>query len=157
MAADKDLIIGDRTYHFGMVPPIESIEVQSNIIKIIGEPLFKALTGAKAPAGGNGEAPAEMSDEEMEQAGIAAIALLTKNLDAKVLISLTTTVFKYTSMSETGKQPVRIDMNQHFLGRNLELWKVFIGGLRYNFQDFFPASLFGSIAGKVQKYVDSRS
>jgi hypothetical protein len=62
------------------------------------------------------------------------------------LLETMTTVFKYVGC---GNVP-RLDMNTHFIGRNKEMWAVFIYALRYNYQDFLPENLLASIGQQIQ-------
>lgn len=127
---------GDRVFAFGTIPPVDAIRVEIAIASVIGEPLFKAFMDAKKT--GSTEADAE-------QAGAAAIGMLTSKMDADKLLATMETVFKYVSCD--GK---RVEINATFAGRNKEVWQVFIAALRYNFSDFFPESLFASIRKKVE-------
>lgn len=132
---DNQQIIGDRQYSFGTIPPVEAIQVQVAIMRVIGEPLFKAFMETK----GKQDDP-EAAKKDQEAAGIAAISLLLAKLDADILTATMQTVFKYVTCD--GK---RVDMNATFVGRNKELWQVFIAALRFNFSDFLEGNLFASI------------
>lgn len=130
-------IIGDRSFSFGTIPPIEAIRVEVAIAKVIGEPLFKAFMDSKKIGEDSEEAKAQA-----DAAGAAAIGLLTSKMNADDLIATMETVMKYVNVD--GK---RVNIDATFNGRNKELWQVFIGALRYNFSDFLPANLFASIPG----------
>jgi hypothetical protein len=120
----KELRIGDRTYTFGMLPAVEAVKVEIAIAKVIGEPLFQSLVAADKVDG----------VVNKEAIGAAAIGMLTSRMNADELLQTMETVFNHTSVNGE-----RIEINSAFTGRNVELWKVFIGGLRYNFRDFFDA------------------
>jgi len=133
---ENSKIIGDRTYSFGTIPPVEAIRVEVAVARVIGEPLFKAFM--ETTKGGS-------ASNDAETAGAAAIGLLVSKMDADDIISTMGTVFKYVSIDGQ-----RADINAHFNGRNKELWQVFIAALRFNFADFLPESLFASLPGVVK-------
>lgn len=130
---ENQKIIGDRTYTFGTIPPIEAIVVEVAIAKVIGEPLFRAFMDSKKT--GN-------TEEEMNMAGGVAIGMLASKMEAKDLVSTMQTVFQYVGIAGV---KTRVDINADFMGRNREVWQVFIAALRFNFSDFLPASLFASL------------
>jgi hypothetical protein len=115
-----------------MMPPTKSIKVEVTIARVIGEPLFKAFMDHRQ----TGE-----SQQSMMQAGAAAIGLMASRLDADELLQTMITVFEYVSCDS--KRIGSID--ECFVGRNKELWEVFIYALRFNFTDFLRESLFDSI------------
>ena len=121
--------LNGRQFTFGTIPPVEAIKVEVAVARVIGEPLFKAFMDSKKPG-----------EQEAEQAGAAAIGLLLSKMDADELIQTMTTVFAYVTCD--GK---RVDINSTFVGRNKEVWQVFIQALRHNFSDFLPAGLLGSL------------
>jgi hypothetical protein len=131
MAVEKDFKLNERLFTFSTIPAFEAIDVEVNVAKVIGEPLFAAFT---APEG-----------KDADALGAIAIGQLLSNMDAKVLKETITTVFKYVRCD--GKEIV-IDM--HFTGRNKELWIVLIQALRFNFSDFLPDSLLTSLKGKIK-------
>jgi len=129
--------IGERTYSFGTLPPVEAVRVEVAIARVIGEPLFKAFMDAKKTGS---------TEKDAEQAGATAIGLLLSKMDADELLATMETVFKYVTCD--GK---RVEINATFSGRNKELWQVFIAALRFNFSDFLPAGLFASVQSAVTK------
>jgi hypothetical protein len=139
--------IGDREYAFSTLPAVASLKVEVTIAKVIGEPLFKAFASRG-------------SDEQTaEQAAIAAVGLLTSRLDEAELVRTMATVFQYVGFVELEgghAQVARICPNanvdkidEHFTGRNRELWQVLIEALRFNFADFFSDGL--SLSGLIKK------
>lgn len=121
--------IGERKYSFGTIPATTAIKVEVAIARVIGEPLFKAFTSV-----------GKMDDKKaMKEAGMAAIGLMAARMDADELLVTMKTVFGFVTFD--GK---RIDIDQHFTGRNKELWEVFVAALQHNFSDFLPDSLFDS-------------
>jgi hypothetical protein len=116
----NQLIMGDRTYSFGTIPAVEAVRVEIAIARVIGEPLFKAMT--------------ENDGKDVEAVGASVIGLLTSRMDADELLAVMGIVFNHTSANGQ-----RIEINSTFTGRNRELWQVFVGALRFNFQDFFDA------------------
>lgn len=120
---NNTLTVGDRTYYFGDIPAVEAVRVEIAIVKIIGEPLFKAMVDSK-----------DGDKLSVEAIGASAIGLLTSRMDADELINTIEIVLKYVTCNGS-----RIEINSAFTGRNKELWLVFLGGLRYNFRDFFGA------------------
>ena len=134
---DNTKQIGERTYSFGTIPPVEAVRVEVAVARVIGEPLFKAFMDAKKTGS---------TEKDAEQAGATAIGLLLSKMDADELLATMETVFKYVTCD--GK---RVDINATFTGRNKELWQVFIAALRFNFSDFLPAGLFASVQGKTKK------
>lgn len=129
--------IGDRIYSFGTIPPMDAIRVEVAIARVIGEPLFKAFMDAKKTGS---------SETDAEQAGATAVGMLLSKMDADELLKTMETVFKYVSCE--GK---RIDLNASFAGRLLEMHKVFVEALKFNFSDFLPAGLFASVQNAVTK------
>ena len=134
---DNKKQVGDRTFAFGTIPPVEAIKVEVAIARVIGEPLFKAFMDAKKTGS---------TEKDAEQAGATAIGLLLSKMDADELLATMETVFKYVTCD--GK---RVEINATFAGRNKELWQVFIAALRFNFSDFLPAGLFASVQSAVTK------
>lgn len=128
---ENNTTIGDRVISVGFLPALKAVKVQVAIANLCGEALFKAVT---------------TKNNNTEEAGAAAISALTSHLDSDVLINAMTTVFEYVTID--GKRVSSID--EAFAGgRNKELWQVFFFALKVNFKDFFPESLFRSIAAKV--------
>ncbi|MDX9707853.1 MAG: putative phage tail assembly chaperone [Azospira sp.] len=134
---DNTKQIGERTYSFGTLPPVEAVRVEVAVARVIGEPLFKAFMDAKKTGS---------TEKDAEQAGATAIGLLLSKMDADELLATMETVFKYVTCD--GK---RVEINATFSGRNKELWQVFIAALRFNFSDFLPAGLFASVQSAVTK------
>lgn len=134
---DNTKQIGERTYSFGTLPPVEAVRVEVAVARVIGEPLFKAFMDAKKTGS---------TEKDAEQAGATAIGLLLSKMDADELLATMETVFKYVTCD--GK---RVEINATFAGRNKELWQVFIAALRFNFSDFLPAGLFASVQSAVTK------
>lgn len=134
---DNTKQIGERTYSFGTLPPVEAVRVEVAVARVIGEPLFKAFMDAKKTGS---------TEKEAEQAGATAIGLLLSKMNADELLETMKTVFQYVTCD--GK---RVDINATFTGRNKELWQVFIAALRFNFSDFLPAGLFASVQSAVTK------
>lgn len=134
---DNTKQIGERTYSFGTIPPVEAVRVEVAVARVIGEPLFKAFMDAKKTGS---------TEKDAEQAGATAIGLLLSKMDADELLATMETVFKY--VTRDGK---RVEINATFAGRNKELWQVFIAALRFNFSDFLPAGLFASVQSAVTK------
>jgi hypothetical protein len=114
---DKTLTIKDRIYSFGTIPALEAITVEVAIARVIGEPLFKALS--------------EEKQNSVESIGQTAIGLITARMDADELIKTMTTVFKYVNCDGN-----RVEIDSTFTGKNKELWQVFLGALKFNFADF---------------------
>jgi hypothetical protein len=134
---DNTKQIGERSYSFGTLPPVEAVRVEVAVARVIGEPLFKAFMDAKKTGS---------TEKDAEQAGATAIGLLLSKMDADELLATMETVFKYVTCD--GK---RVEINATFSGRNKELWLVFIAALRFNFSDFLPAGLFASVQSAVTK------
>lgn len=135
--------LGDRVYSIGHMPPTKSVRVQIAVARVIGEPLFKLVAGAKSkPAG-------EQTDEEKaaEQAQFfSVIALMAKGMDADELVQTMELVFQHVSID--GKPVTSLDA-AFAGGRNKEMWQAFLFALKVNFSDFMPAALSASIAGKL--------
>ena len=130
----NQVVIGNRTFSIGTIPPVEAIRVEVAIARVIGEPLFKAFTEKGK------------SLEDQKGAVGAAIGLMASKMEPDELINTMKTVFSYVSCDGN-----RIDMNATFVGKNKELWLVFIEALKLNFADFFPADLFASLQKAIQK------
>lgn len=125
--------IGGRQISIGTLGIIDALRVEVAIAKVIGEPLFAALTTVKDGA---------------EKMGVTALAIgqLASKMDADDLIKTMETVFKCVSID--GK---RINsMEESFNGRNKEIWQVFIAALKANFADFFPENLLTSLSSTEQ-------
>jgi len=135
---DNTKIIGGRTFSFGHIPPLEAVGVEVAVARVIGEPLFKAFMDSKTAN----------ADEKKtaDQAGAAAIGMMLAKMDAKELTTTMTTVFQYVNCD--GK---RVEINATFIGRNKELWLVFVEALRFNFSDFLPDGLFASLQSAMPK------
>lgn len=129
--------INGRVYSFGTIPPFEALRVEVAIGRVIGEPLFKAFMDQKKPGK---DADPEQTKKDQEAAGAAAVGLIMSKMDADTIIETMQTVFKYVSVD--GK---RANVEADFVGRNKELWQVFIAALQHNFSDFLPAGLLASI------------
>jgi hypothetical protein len=136
MAEGNRKTIGEHEYSFGTLPAIEAVRVEVAIGRVIGEPLFKAFMDHKKTG---------QEEDDMRQAGAAAIGLMTSKMDTDELIQTMESVLKYVTCD--GK---RLDINAHFTGRNKELWQVFIAALQHNFSDFLPESLFASVRDKLK-------
>lgn len=130
-------VIGGRTYSFGTIPPLDAVDVEIAIASVIGEPLFRMFMDHKK----TGNTP-----EEEQAAMASAIGLLMSKMNKALLRETLTTVFSFVGVDGRA----RIDINSDFMGRNKELWLVFIAALRHNFSDFLPESLLNSMQGKIQ-------
>jgi tail assembly chaperone len=113
--------IGGRTFSFGVMPATVALGVEVSVMRVIGEPLFKALTTAEKKDKG-----------KMLEIGGAAVGLMAARMDAAELQRTMQTVFEYVSVDGQ-----RVNIDSHFTGRNKELWQVFIEALQVNFADFF--------------------
>lgn len=132
---NKQIEIGGRAFAFGHLPPTKAIKVEVAIARVIGEPLFKAFMDYRKTGS---------SQEQAEQAGAAAVGMLASRMNADELIETMHTVFEYVTVD--GK---RANIESDFIGRNKELWQVFIAALKFNFSDFLPAGLLDSLAAKA--------
>lgn len=146
---DNKKEINGRTFAFGHIPPFEAVDVEVAVMRVVGEPLFKAFAtkadDAVVPVEGD-EAEAETSSAQpVEALGASIIGLMLSRVDKKELKETMTTVFKYVHCDGE-----RLDINKHFgAGRHKDMWLVFIAALRFNFADFFPASLLRSVRAAV--------
>lgn len=127
--------LNGRVYSFGTIPPTEAVRVEVAIARVIGEPLFKALTEKDAKG---------QATDDAESAGAAVIGLLLARMDADELLATMEIVFKYVSCDGA-----RVMIDSTFAGRNRELWQVFFQALRHNFADFLPAGLLDSLRAKM--------
>lgn len=123
MASSATEKIGGRVFSFGTIPATEALSVQVSIMRVIGEPLFKALAGQSSGAEG--------SKEKILEIGGAAVGVMASRMDAPELLRTMETVFKYVTVDGQ-----RINIDTHFTGRPKELWQVFLKALRVNFSDF---------------------
>jgi hypothetical protein len=130
---DNSVTIGGRKYDFGFLPAMESVFLQIDIVKTIGEPLFKAFMTAQE------------GDLTAEQAGGMLIGLLSANLDPALIQKNLLIVFKYVFCD--GKRVTNLD--ETFTGHPMELWEVFAYAIRYQYHDFFDGALFNSIRTKM--------
>jgi hypothetical protein len=151
--------IGGRKYSFGTIPPFEAIEVEVGIASVIGEPLFKALmTAAEDETNG-----AEQTDEQKKVMGAqvfgVGLGILTTKLDAELTKKLMRICFRYVGVQSDNYTMASIadSIDIVFHGRNREIWEVFFYSLRFNFQDFFPESLFTLIKDKATTALTSLS
>jgi hypothetical protein len=130
--------IGGRTFSFGLIPPTKALHVEVAIGRVIGEPLFKALTGADGQIGD--------SKEQLLQVGVSAVGMMAAKMDADELQRTMETVFEYVTVDGE-----RVEIDRDFVGRNKELWQVFIKGLQVNFADFFDGLHFDLPQGVLSK------
>ncbi len=130
MSGTKETING-RDYTFGVIPPEEALRVEVAIGRAIGPGLFAAFMDSKKTG---------MTKEQQRSAGMAAIGMMSSSMDADELIKTMKTVFNY--VAAFGKPRIEIS---DFVGRNKELWQVFIAALRVNFSDFLPENLLPSL------------
>lgn len=140
MQVEKTTIIDGRSYSFGFVPPTRSIIVQVAISKVIGEPLFKALVENTDVNTADKKAIAA----RVAQSGAAVIGLMTSRMDAAEIVACMKTVFEFASCDGE-----RINIESTFIGRPREMWQAFFYGLKVNFADFLPESLF-NLLGEVK-------
>jgi hypothetical protein len=126
-------LIGGRQISVGTLAPTLALKVEVVIARVCGEALFKAFTTAK-------------NQDEMQAAAGAAIALMTSRLDADELLQTMEIVMQCVRID--GAPVASIDAS--FVGRNRDLWQVFIYALRVNFADFFPDDLLRSIASQAK-------
>lgn len=127
MACKEDrYTVGDRTYLIRQMPPRLSVPVQVFLAKTLGRPLFEGFATGKL---------------QLDGAVAMVVALFTDRLDDASLLKTMHTVFRYVGID--GKV-IRIceesnadGIDEHFAGRNKELWQVFIKALQVNFADFF--------------------
>lgn len=120
--------IGGRVFSFGTLPASEALAVQVSVGRVIGEPLFKALTGADMKT---------LDKEKMFELGAAAVGLMAARMDAADLLKTMQTVFAYVTCD--GKR-INLDGDADhagFTGRPKEMWQVFLRALQVNFADFF--------------------
>lgn len=153
---------GGRTYSFGHIPPMEAVLVEVSIARAIGEPIFKALVGARDLLDTSGAKDRKLSEDEMAKQAIpvfaTAIGLLAKNLEPSELQNMMRIVMRRVSCDGEfieGQGAKGID--SVFAQRNRELWEVFVYGLRFNFQDFFPESLTAGLKARASKAFNSLS
>lgn len=134
---------GDRTYIIRQMPPRLAVPVEVFLGKTLGQPLFKAFSTGSLSA---------------EGAMAMAVGLFSDRLDDEALLKVMHTVFRYVGID--GKV-IRIceeasadGLDEHFQGRNRELWQVFLKALQVNFADFFvgalsPSSLLSRLRASV--------
>lgn len=134
--------IRGRDYSFGVIPPIEAIEVEVAVARVIGEPVFKALMEIDKDKSGD----KEDKKKKFNATAAMAIGMMTSRMEAKDLIRTMETVFTYVSCDGA-----RISINSTFVGRNKELWEVFFEALKHNFSDFFPESLSDSLPSMLHR------
>ena len=130
---DNKITIGERTFSIGTLPARKAVFVEVAVARVIGEPLFKAITEERPDDGGD------------TGVGAVVVGLLLKNLDSEELSKVMDIVFEHVSVN--GARIVDIDAT--FTGSPRDLWQVFIFALRWNFRDFLPESLFDSIRKKI--------
>lgn len=129
-AQPNQVTTGGRTYVFGTIPPSQAIRVELAVVKVIGEALFKMAVQKNR------------SKADDDAAIAAALGLLAAKADPDELLGTMSTVFKYVSI---GNVTTAVDLDTHMVGRNREVWTVFIAALRFNFADFMPAGPSASI------------
>lgn len=144
MENNKDF--GGRRFSFGVIPPTKAIKVECSVVRVIGEPLFKTLVLASDKEKMKGKTKDETDKMGVEMLSMV-VGLLGAKLDDEEILSTMKICFEYVSCD--GNRITSID--ETFIGRNREIWEVFIYALRFNFFDFFPASLLDSIKQKLPK------
>lgn len=129
---------GGRLFSFGMMPPTDAIRVEVSLVKAIGEPLLRAFIKAQEISKDQKFANlAELkSNPEVLDTVSKAMGTISARMDAEDLLKTMGLVFDRIVCNG---QPINIDAT--FVGRNKELWQVFMEGLRVNFADFFPDGL----------------
>ena len=136
MVSNNSFSNGGRLFSFGHLPPTEAILVEVAIARVCGDALFKAFASTKKSAG--------QTEEEAKAsalaAGSAAIGLMLTRMDGDELVATMERVFKYVSVDGN-----RCIIEQDFLGRNKELWLVFIAAIKFNFSDFLTEGLLASV------------
>jgi hypothetical protein len=126
--------VGGRKFAIGTLPPTRAIKVQAQIVKLAGEPVFRAFAEAKKAGAGNKEA--------MEAAFFAALGGIGSRLDEDVVLSMMEVLFAHCTCDG---QAINIDST--FMGKLRDMWVVFFEALRVNFADLFPAGLSLSAPG----------
>lgn len=131
MACKEDrYTCGGRIYLIRQMPPTQALKVEVFLLRTLGEPLLRSASQGSSTA-----------------TFTAAIGLLTSRLDEEELTRVMATVFQYVGILD---QAIRIcekgdvagaGLDTHFLGKNKDLWLVFVEALRVNFADFFGESL----------------
>lgn len=115
--------IGGRTVSVGMMPPTVAVPVQVKLATMLGGSIVRV-----AQAKGK-----NLTDDEI---GAALLDAITAKLDPDATLDTVKTVMQYVTVE--GK-PVR-SIDETFVGRNLELWQVFVYALQVNFGDFFDGA-----------------
>ncbi len=121
-----------RLYSFGVIPPVDAIDIQVAIVRIFGEGVLRLLIGS--------------GKDQAEQLGAFASAIKTiaAHPNARALKDeikeMLATAFKWVTVSMQGGRGAPVTLETTFTGRNREMWMVFAEAVRVNFADFFPAS-----------------
>jgi hypothetical protein len=145
MACKEDRFeCGNRVYLIRQMPPRLAVPMEVYLAKTLGQPMFKAFSTA------------ELSSEG---AMALAVGLFTERLDDAQLLKMMQTAFRFVGIKDV---IIRIceendggeGLDTHFVGRNRELWQVFIKVLQVNFADFFvgalsPSSLFAKLRATI--------
>jgi hypothetical protein len=125
MASAEIRTVNGNDYGIKKMPAADSLRVQVAIARVVGEPLFRSLMDAK----GN------LKSEDADKAFGNAIGLMTSRMDADELIAVMNMVLK--GVANGNKVSLKVD---DFDGRPLDLWLVFIEGLKVSFGDFLDAA-----------------
>lgn len=129
MACKEDRYpLGDRVYFIRQMPPRLALKVETYLVKMVGQPLFKAFAS---------------EGFSLEAATAVALGAFADRLDADEMLKAMHSVFRFTGIDgkcirvceENDRECAGID--EYFQGRNKELLQVFIQALRVNFSDFF--------------------
>lgn len=142
MASAPMKTIGGRLFSFGTLPATEAIRVEVAIARVIGEPLFKAFVKAQKLQEEKGlkdlaalkNDPAAIATITAE--ATAAIGLIAGRMDAEELLKTMNRLFSVVACNGQA-----VDMDVTFVGRNKDVWTVFLEALKVNFADFFPGGL----------------
>jgi hypothetical protein len=139
-----------RTFSFGVIPPLKAVAIEITLVSVLGEPLMKSLMTAASMDKKKGAKKVEQERQFVEVLGMA-VGVLTAKLDADEITALMKTCFEYVGIESEKHKMAQIHnhIDEVFLGHNREIWMVLFYSLRFNFQDFFPASLFASLKSKI--------
>ena len=118
-------------YRFIVMPPTSALPLMAKIGNIIGGGAGNLDISAFADIG---------NKEGMSSSTINAIMSILKDLKESDLMFIINASQPFIKIIENGK-PIKVNIDQHFVGKILDLLKVIAAFLKYTFNDFFSVLL----------------
>lgn len=133
--------IGESSYEIEKLPPKIAIKILTRLIKLLGEPISKAVKGVSE----SNDPKKSILDTELTQLDFVAEAItaLTSNLDENMILQTIELLLGYVYKKNRDGGYVVVQMDIDFQGKTNEMLKVIKSCLEVNFKDFFE-EIFGT-------------